>query len=194
MQDVGKMLQVVHKRTLTSKSITEKYKILKEVYKGDSCVSVAKKHNIPKQTLQTGLKRKKNQIYELVDSNSSTMKRQRCRGLLPYQKLRRYLLQVVSKCKRPKHSYSATMLKTNALFFAKELVCNDFRTSNGWLDRWKKRKNVSFKKFLGTLDMFLTLLTEYVHIQDWICSDCLLNIKIYGISFLYYHLDWQLCQ
>ena len=108
-------------------------------------------------------KEKKKQIYELVDSNSSKMKRQPCRGLLPHQKLRRYLLQVVSKCKRPEHSYSATMLKTNALFLAKELVCNDFRASNGWLDRWKKRKDVSFKKFLGTLDMFLTLLTEYVH-------------------------------
>ena len=162
------MLQVVHKRTLASKSITEKYKILKEVYKGNSCVPVAKKNNIPKQTLQTGLKRKK-KTYEPVDSNSSTMKRQRCRGLSPYQKLRRYLLQVVSKCKRPKHLYSATMLKTNALFFAKELVWNDFRVSNGWLDRWKKRKNVSFKKFLGSLDMFLTLLTEYVY-KFWLVS------------------------
>ena len=37
------MLQVVHKRKLVSKSITEKYKILKEVDKGNSCASVAKK-------------------------------------------------------------------------------------------------------------------------------------------------------
>ena len=37
------MLQVVHKRKLASKSITEKYKILKEVDKGNSCASVAKK-------------------------------------------------------------------------------------------------------------------------------------------------------
>ena len=44
---------------------------------------------------------------------------------------------------------SATMLKTKALYFAKELGCNDFHASDGWLDRWKKRTNVSFKTVLG---------------------------------------------
>ena len=45
------MLQIVGKQKLISKSITEKYKIFKEVDKGNSCASVAKKHNILKQTL-----------------------------------------------------------------------------------------------------------------------------------------------
>ena len=79
------MSQLGHKRKLASKSITEKYKILKEVDKGNSCAFVAKKHNIPKQTLSNWLKKKK-QIYESVDSNSSTMKRQRFRGS-PYENI-----------------------------------------------------------------------------------------------------------
>ena len=62
------MSQLVHKRKLASKSITEKYKILKEVDKGNSCAFVAKKRSIPKQTLSNWLKKKK-QIYESVDSN-----------------------------------------------------------------------------------------------------------------------------
>ena len=41
--DVGRMLQVVHKPKLTSKSITEKHKILKEVDKGNSYALVVKK-------------------------------------------------------------------------------------------------------------------------------------------------------
>ena len=41
--DVGRMLQVIHKRKLTSKSITEKHKILKEVDKGNSYALVVKK-------------------------------------------------------------------------------------------------------------------------------------------------------
>ena len=47
---------------------------------------------------------------------------------------------------------SATVLKTKALYIAKELGCNDFSASDGWLDRWKKRKNVSFTTISGLLD------------------------------------------
>ena len=66
------MLQVVHKRKLISKSITEKYKILKEVDKGNSCASVAKK-NITTQSsrFQTGLKRR-NQTH-LEDGPTKTL-------------------------------------------------------------------------------------------------------------------------
>jgi len=82
---VGRMSQLGQKRKLTMKSITEKYIILTEVDKGNSCASVAKKHNIPKQTLSNWLKKKK-QIYESVDSNSTREKRQRFRGS-PYETL-----------------------------------------------------------------------------------------------------------
>ena len=73
------------KRKLASKTITEKYKILKEIDKGNSFAFVAKKYNIPKQMLSNWLKKKK-QIYESVDSNSTTKKRQRFRGS-PYESI-----------------------------------------------------------------------------------------------------------
>ena len=68
------MSHVAHKK-ITSKSIIEKYKILKEVDKGSSCASVAAKYSTPKQTLSNWIKKKK-QIYESVDSNSSAKKSQ----------------------------------------------------------------------------------------------------------------------
>ena len=61
-QGGGRMLQVVHKQKITSKLITEKYKILKEVDKCNSYASVAKKHNIPKKPLSNWLKKKKTGI------------------------------------------------------------------------------------------------------------------------------------
>ena len=67
------MSHVAHKRTITSNSIIEKYKILKEVDKDSSFPSVAV---ISKQTLSNWIKKKK-QIYESVDSNSSTNTRHR---------------------------------------------------------------------------------------------------------------------
>ena len=68
------MLLVVHKGKLISKSKTEKCKILKELVNGNSCISVAKNCNTAKQILSNWLKKKK-QIYESNDFNSSIMKR-----------------------------------------------------------------------------------------------------------------------
>ena len=135
------MSQLGHKRKFASKSITEKYKILKEVDKGNSCAFVAKKRNIPKQTLSNWLK-KKNQIYE------SAMKRQRFRGS-PYENIDEACYKWLVNTRGRSIPISATVLKTKALYFAKELGCNDFSASDGWLDRWKKRKNVSFKTISG---------------------------------------------
>ncbi|KRG07822.1 uncharacterized protein Dmoj_GI25705, partial [Drosophila mojavensis] len=38
------------------------------------------------------------------------------------------------------------ILKEKALFFAKALNVNDFKASSGWVDRFKNRHNIAFKK------------------------------------------------
>ena len=35
--------------------------------------------------------------------------------------------------------------KSRTIFKVKEIGCDNFQVSNGWLERWKKRYNVSFK-------------------------------------------------
>ena len=55
-------------------------------------------------------------------------------------------------------SLSAMVLKTKALYFAKEVGCSDFSASDGWLDRWKKRKGVSFKTISGLFTFVLSVL------------------------------------
>ena len=150
------MSQLGHKRKLASKSITEKYKILKEVDKGNSCAFVAKKHNILKQTLSNGLKKKK-QIYESADSNLSTMKRQQSRGS-PYENIDEACYKCLVNTRGRSIPISATVLKTKTLYFAKELGCNDFSTSDGWLDRCKKRKTFLLRQFQVCLNMFFQFL------------------------------------
>ena len=98
----------------------------------------------------TSLKRKK-QIYESVDFNSSTMKRQRFRRSL-YKNRDAACYKWLVNAGGQSLPISVTVLKTKALFFAKELGCNDFRASDGWFERWEKRKNVSFKSIL---DIFI---------------------------------------
>ena len=123
------MLQLGHKRKLASKPITEKYKILKEVDKGNSCAFVTRKHNIPKQTLSNWLKKKK-QIYESVDSNSSTMKRQQF-GRSPYENIDEACYKWLVNAGGRSIPISVIVLKTKALYFAKDWGCNDFSASDG---------------------------------------------------------------
>ena len=44
---------------------------------------------------------------------------------------------------------SCSIFKEKALEFAKSLELNDFQVSDGWVCRWKKRFNVSFKTGSG---------------------------------------------
>ena len=43
----------------------------------------------------------------------------------------------------------ALVFKTKAIEFAEKMNVENFKASDGWLDRWKKRFNVSFKTVSG---------------------------------------------
>ena len=44
---------------------------------------------------------------------------------------------------------STLVSKTKAIEFAEKMNVKHFKASDGWLDRWKKRFNVSFKTVSG---------------------------------------------
>ena len=69
----------VAKRKLSSRTLTEKYKILKELDKGEPSVSISKKYGVPKQTL-SGWSKEKNKIYSEVEKNKTSAKRVRIRN------------------------------------------------------------------------------------------------------------------
>ena len=52
------------KRKLKTGTITEKYKILKKIEKGESSASISKKYGVPEQTSSGGLKEKQNFIQK----------------------------------------------------------------------------------------------------------------------------------
>ena len=64
------------KRKLKTRTITEKYKILKEAEKGESSASISKKYGVPKQTLSGWLK-EKTKIYSEVKKSKTSKKRVR---------------------------------------------------------------------------------------------------------------------
>ena len=103
------------KRKLKTRTISEKYKILKELDKGESCACIAKKYNIAKQTLSGWLKEKA-RIYSEVEKNKTSEKRLRMRGS-SYEDMDKWLLNA----RHQNIPISGTILKEKALYFAKEL-------------------------------------------------------------------------
>ena len=49
---------------------------------------------------------------------------------------------------------SAVVFKTKATEFAEKMNVGNFKSSDGWLDRWKKRFNVSFKTVSGESNLY----------------------------------------
>ena len=68
----------VAKRKLSSRTLTEKYKILKELDKGEPSVSISKKYGIPKQTM-SGWSKEKKKKYSEVEKKKTSAKRVRIR-------------------------------------------------------------------------------------------------------------------
>jgi len=169
---VERMSEQGKKRKLNSKLITEKYDILKEVDKGNSAASIAKKYSIPKQTLSNWLKNKE-RIYEAVDSNSPTQKRHRLRAS-PYENLDKACNTWLVNARTQNIPISTAMFKTKALHLAKELKCDNFLASAGWLKSWKKRRNVSFETVSGIKILYIFAV---IYVKD-ITSDCSHQIEI----------------
>ena len=130
-------------RKLKTETITETYKILKEVEKGESSASISKKYGVPKQTLSGWLK-EKTKIYSEVEKNKTSAKRVRMR-LSPHEDLDKACYMWLLNARHQSIPVSGTIFKVKALYFPKERGCDSFQESHGWLDRWKKRYNVSFK-------------------------------------------------
>lgn len=133
-------------RKLTSKTIAEKYKILKEIDEGSSCVAVRRKYDIPKQTL-SNWRRNRQQIYDTFESvgddDSVTEKKRRVRES-PFVKINEACYAWYEEAKKQNIHVNGKLIKEKALSFMNDFQVQNFQASDGWLARWKKRKNISF--------------------------------------------------
>ena len=75
-------------------------------------------------------------------------KRQRLRSG-SYEKLDQAIFKWLLTVRSRDEAVSTLILKNKAIDFAEKMSIENFHASDGWLDRWKKRYNVSFKKISG---------------------------------------------
>ena len=135
------------KRRLATVTLVDKYKALKEITEGQSCIATAKKYGVAKNTVSHWLK-KKTEIFEAVERNHVSKKRKRMKTAT-YEELDYAMYKWLQNARHNNIPISGTIFKEKALEFTKSLEIQDFHASNGWVSRWKKRFNVSFKTVSG---------------------------------------------
>lgn len=136
------------KRKLNTKSVLEKYNALKEIEGGKSAISVAKKYGVAKNTVSHWIKNKA-EIFKAVDENQLGKKRKRMR-LSSFEDLDKAIYKWFTNVRRNDIPIGASVIKAKALEYAGKLNCDKFKASDGWLNNWKVRYNVSFKTISGT--------------------------------------------
>ena len=137
------MVTVATKRKLNTKSIKEKYTALKEVEEGLSKSQVAMKYGIPKSTLSTWIKNKGN-FFECMKTQGSKSKRRRLKQGT-FTNLDDLIVKWLLTIRSRNVVVSASIQKTKAKKLVEKVNIKGFQASDGWLDCWKNRYNVSFK-------------------------------------------------
>lgn len=133
------------KRKLNVLTIEKKIEILEAVDKGGKKGQIAKDFKIPASTLSTILKNRK-KIEDVFKQEKGAAKKIRIAG---YPNLEECLIKWFKQCRNRNVPLGGNMLKEKAQQFAEKLGHKDFKGSNGWLENFKKRHNIIFRKLCG---------------------------------------------
>ena len=123
------------KRKLKSTKIIQKCKIIKEIEKGMTNKEASEKYGIPKNTISTWMKNKEKLLKGLEQSSSEAKKMRGC----DYEQVDQAVLKWFSLQRSQNVPIDGPMLKEKALQFAERFNIPNFKASDGWMDKWKKR-------------------------------------------------------
>ena len=105
------------KQRLTCITLVNKYKALKEIDVGQTCISTAKKYGLAKNTVSHWVK-KKNEIFEAVEGNNASKKRKRMKTAT-YEELDSAVYKWLKTARHSNIPISCSIFKEKALEFAK---------------------------------------------------------------------------
>ncbi|GBM37682.1 Tigger transposable element-derived protein 4 [Araneus ventricosus] len=130
------------KRKLNVLTVKKKFEILEAVDKGGKKGQIAKDFKIPASTLSTIIKDRE-KIKKLFELKKGSMKEIRIAG---YPDLEECLIKWFKQCRDCNLPIGGNELKEKVEQFAKKLGHRDFKSSNGWLENFKNRHNIVFRK------------------------------------------------
>ncbi|UYV70141.1 TIGD6 [Cordylochernes scorpioides] len=122
-------------------------KIIEEIEQGKSHCQVSRERNIPRSTISTIFKNKFAIKSAFLKSNfSSTLKRDRD-GEFP--EIEEALIRWIRQANAMKLAINGNILKEKAILLALKMSQDNFEASNGWLEKFKTRRNIAFKRLHG---------------------------------------------
>ncbi|UYV74882.1 hypothetical protein LAZ67_12001658 [Cordylochernes scorpioides] len=122
-------------------------KIIEEIEQGKSHSQVSRERNIPRSTISTIFKNKFAIKSAFLKSNfSSTLKRDRG-GEFP--EIEEALFRRIRQANAMKLAINGNILKEKAILLALKMGQDNFEASNGWLEKFKARRNIAFKRLHG---------------------------------------------
>ncbi|UYV64939.1 hypothetical protein LAZ67_3002512 [Cordylochernes scorpioides] len=125
----------------------EKMKIIEEIEQGKSHSQVFRERNIPRSTISTIFKNKFAIKSAFLKSDfSSTLKRD-CDGEFP--EIEEALFRWIKQANAMKLAINGNILKEKAILLALKMGQDNFEASNGWLEKFKARRNIAFKRLHG---------------------------------------------
>lgn len=126
---------------------------------------IAKEFNIPQSTLSTVLKNKA-KFEEESDLSAKTKKSKSCE----LKDVEECVLKWLKNCRDKNVPIGGPILQEKAQQFAVQLGHANFRASNGWLQNFKKRNELVFRKVCG----------ESASVDDSVCTEW--KEKIAGLT------------
>ncbi|KAL0593956.1 Tigger transposable element-derived protein 4 [Plecturocebus cupreus] len=134
-----------------SLSIEEKIDIINAVESGKKKAEIAAEYGIKKNSLSSIMKNK-DKVLEAFESLRFDPKRKRLRTAF-YTDLEEALMRWYRIAQCLNVPVNGPMLRLKANDFAQKLGHNDFKCSNGWLDRFKSRglRAKYFRKYAGSM-------------------------------------------
>ena len=133
------------KRKRIDLTLEQNIDVINEYDKNKSQRVTAEKHGIGKSTVGDILK-ERDQLLKLFAENKSLSQCRIHRNL--DQKLQEIDLltwEWFTMVRSVNIPISGPLIQEQARYFAKELSIDDFKASNGWLEKWKSRHNVAVR-------------------------------------------------
>ena len=136
------------KHVWTSLALKEKLQIVDNLErKKKTQASICRELGLPKSTVTT-IWSDRDRIKAAAESGSSSWNRKKLHPA-KYEDIDEAVYRWFCQAREKNIPISAAILKAKAVKYALSFGVNDFACSNGWIDRYKQRHDLSFKTIIG---------------------------------------------
>lgn len=147
------------KRKLKTLTLAQRVKIIKRFQAGMKVMEISEHYKVPQSTVSTIIRKKDKWLKKHEAHENPQSKRNKP---LMDERLEECLIVFVRQARAMKIPISGPIVREKARQFASSIGLQNFKASNGWLIKFMKRHNISFKKLCGESASVDTTVTD-----DW---------------------------